>query len=74
MRIASMKYLIGYRDALDSLYAELNQGYASFWTKEQYEENQWLLEKVKQKADAVGQLVDDADRTQGRLDRDRRRK
>ena len=74
MRIASMKYLIGYRDALDSLYAELNQGYASFWTKEQYEENQWLLEKVQQKATAVGQLVTDADRTQGRLDRDRRRK
>ena len=74
MNIASMKYLIGYRDALDSLYAELNQGYASFWTEEQYEENQWLLEKVQQKATAVGQLVTDADRTQGRLDRDRRRK
>ena len=74
MNIASMKYLIGYRDALDSLYAELNQGYASYWTEEQYETNKWLLEKVQQKATAVGQLVTDADRTQGRLDRDRRRK
>jgi len=74
VNIASMKYLIGYRDALDSLYAELNQGYASYWTEEQYAENKWLMEKVKQKADAVGQLVTDADRTQDRIDRSRRRK
>lgn len=72
MNIASMKYLIGYRDALDSLYAELNQGYASYWTEEQYETNKWLLEKVQQKATAVGQLVTDADRTQDRLDRRRK--
>ena len=54
MNIASMKYLIGYRDALDSLYAELNQGYASYWTEEQYETNKWLLEKVQQKATGKG--------------------
>ena len=72
MNIASMKYLIGYRDALDSLYAELNQGYASYWTEEQYETNKWLLEKVQQKATAVRQLVTDADRTQGLLDRRRK--
>jgi len=30
------------------------------------------MEKVKQKADAVGQLVTDADRTQDRLDRRRK--
>jgi len=72
VNIASMKYLIGYRDALDSLYAELSQGYASYWTEEQYETNKWLLEKVKQKATAVGQLVTDADRTQDRLDRRRK--
>ena len=72
MRIASMKYLIGYRDALDSLYAELNQGYASYWTEEQYEENKWLLDKMRFRSEAVAQMVRDADRTQGLLDRRRK--
>ena len=72
MNIASMKYLIGYRDALDSLYADLNQGYASYWTEEQYEANKWLLDKMRFRSEAVAQMVRDADRTQGLLDRRRK--
>jgi hypothetical protein len=64
-------YVTGYRDALDSLLAELRQGYASFWTEEQYEANRWILDKLKEKADAVGQMLEDAERTQAKLERRR---
>lgn len=73
MNIASMKYLIGYRDALESLYGDINARFASYWAEEQYEANKWLLDRVRFRSEAVAQMVRDAERTQDRLDRDRRK-
>jgi len=74
MSIVSVKYLTGYRDALDSLYGEFVQGHASFWSEEQFEENKWLLDRLRFRYEAVAQLVKDAERTQSKLDRDRGRR
>jgi hypothetical protein len=67
-----MKYLIGYRDALESLYQDVKQGHASYWTEEQYDANKWLLDKMRFRSEAVAQMVRDADRTQDLLDRRRK--
>ncbi len=74
MSIVSVKYLTGYRDALDSLYGEFVLGHASFWSEEQFEENKWLLDRLRFRYEAVAQLVKDAERTQSKLDRDRGRR
>ena len=68
-RTLNSDYATGYRDALTSITDELYQGHASFWTEEQFDTNKWLLERIRDRAAAVGQMLRDVERTESKRKR-----